>query len=163
MKPSSDSPLLKVSQLIISGSVGAIFESSAEFGPRALGHRSIIANPCDPQSIAYINKNIKAREDFRPLAPVSLSSIANEYFDLSLIVYQCILIDGLAKSRSFHLRLSILALILLILLVHVTSSICSSLDGTARLQILSDDSDFLCFPFVALYSHHELVSLLILP
>ena len=161
LKPSSDSPLLKVSQLIISGSVGAIFESSAEFGPRALGHRSIIANPCDPQSIAYINKNIKAREDFRPLAPVSLSSIANEYFDLSpncLPMYPYMM--ALAKSRSYIPPSPFNFSPNTVNPVGSCDSLFPSvvhLDGTARLQILSDDSDFFLASLLSyLYSHHEL-------
>jgi len=161
LKASTASPLSKLSELIISGSVGAIFESSAEFGPRALGHRSIIANPCNPQSISYINLNIKAREDFRPLAPVTLSSIANEYFDISsncLPLYSYMMV--LAKSRSYVNPLHHNYNLDTVQAVSPCDDLFPSvvhLDGTARLQILPDDSDsFLASLLSYLYLHHDL-------
>ena len=50
-----------------------------EFGPRALGARSILASPLDPAMQARLN-DIKDREDFRPVAPVVLEEKANEWF-----------------------------------------------------------------------------------
>ena len=44
---------------------------AAETGPRALGHRSIFANPCDPQARERLNERVKYREAIRPLAPMA--------------------------------------------------------------------------------------------
>ncbi len=53
-----------------------------EFGPRALGRRSILANPCDPHAKQRLNERVKRREGFRPYAPAVLRSRAAEFFEL---------------------------------------------------------------------------------
>ncbi|MDA1137456.1 MAG: carbamoyltransferase [Planctomycetota bacterium] len=58
------------------------FQGRMEFGPRALGGRSILANPMNPEMKDIINAKIKFREKFRPFAPSVLKERANEYFDL---------------------------------------------------------------------------------
>ncbi|MDN7747464.1 carbamoyltransferase C-terminal domain-containing protein [Burkholderia multivorans] len=55
------------------------FQGRMEFGPRALGARSILASPIDPDMQRKLNR-IKDREDFRPVAPVALESKAHEWF-----------------------------------------------------------------------------------
>src|SRR4029079_6866365 len=55
------------------------FQGRMEFGPRALGARSILASPLDPAMQARLN-DIKDREDFRPVAPVVLEDRASEWF-----------------------------------------------------------------------------------
>ena len=52
-----------------------------EFGSRALGNRSILANPCDPQMKARVNRVIKKREGFRPFAPMVKAEEQTKYFD----------------------------------------------------------------------------------
>jgi carbamoyltransferase len=59
------------------------FQGRMEFGPRALGGRSILANPCDPGMKDTLNRRIKYREEFRPFAPAVLEEEASRYFDLS--------------------------------------------------------------------------------
>lgn len=61
-----------------------LFRGRFEFGPRALGNRSIIADPRSIEMKNIINKSIKFREIFRPFAPVVLDKYANEYFDLDI-------------------------------------------------------------------------------
>ena len=56
------------------------FQGRMEFGPRALGSRSILASPIHPQMQARLNE-VKDREDFRPVAPVVLEEDANEWFE----------------------------------------------------------------------------------
>jgi carbamoyltransferase len=65
------------------GKVVGWFEGRAEFGPRALGHRSIIADPRNALMKDIVNARIKFREEFRPFAPVVLSRFARKYFDIS--------------------------------------------------------------------------------
>ena len=57
------------------------FEGKMEFGSRALGNRSILANPCDPQMKARVNRVIKKREGFRPFAPMVKAEEQTKYFD----------------------------------------------------------------------------------
>ena len=61
----------------------AIFQGPAETGPRALGHRSILANPCNPQTRELLNERVKYREAIRPLAPMATLSAAKALFELS--------------------------------------------------------------------------------
>lgn len=58
------------------------FHGAMEFGPRALGARSILANPLDPDIRDRLNAKVKKREGFRPFAPSVLRSRAAEHFDL---------------------------------------------------------------------------------
>jgi len=60
----------------------ALFQGRSEFGPRALGHRSILADPRSVRMRDWINARVKQREWFRPLAPAVLMERAGEYFDL---------------------------------------------------------------------------------
>ena len=58
------------------------FQDSMEWGPRALGNRSILADPTDPNIKNVINSKIKKRELFRPFAPVVLADTAEKYFNM---------------------------------------------------------------------------------
>jgi len=58
------------------------FQGAAEFGPRALGNRSIICQPFPYEMKNYINSKVKFRESFRPFAPAVLSEYAEKYFHL---------------------------------------------------------------------------------
>jgi carbamoyltransferase len=64
------------------GSVVGWMEGACEFGPRALGHRSILAAPHSSEMRDRLNRDIKYREEFRPFAPVTLAESAERYFDL---------------------------------------------------------------------------------
>jgi len=74
----------KVSNAISKGSIVARFEGGCEFGPRALGHRSIIADPIFLRMKDVINARVKFREAFRPFAPVIPIERANEVFVLDV-------------------------------------------------------------------------------
>jgi carbamoyltransferase len=67
-------------QLINAGVVGW-FQGRAEFGPRALGHRSIIVDPRRKDAKELLNEKIKRRESFRPFAPSILAEYVEEYFE----------------------------------------------------------------------------------
>jgi carbamoyltransferase len=69
--------------LLADGNVVGWFQGRMEFGPRALGARSILADPRDPSMQARINLKIKFREGFRPFAPSVLEDRAADYFDLA--------------------------------------------------------------------------------
>ncbi|POR45805.1 beta-1,4-N-acetylglucosamine oligosaccharide 6-O-carbamoyltransferase NodU [Paraburkholderia eburnea] len=69
----------EAAQLLADGQVIGWFQGRTEFGPRALGARSILASPVDPGMQAKLNE-IKDREDFRPVAPVVLEERASEWF-----------------------------------------------------------------------------------
>lgn len=67
---------------ITEGEVAGIFQGRLEWGPRALGNRSIIADPRRADMKDVVNSKIKFREGFRPFAPTVLHEHANDYFDI---------------------------------------------------------------------------------
>ncbi|NWK94371.1 carbamoyl transferase [Sphingobium lactosutens] len=72
----------QVVEAIASGEIVGWMEGATEFGPRALGHRSILADPGNAAMRAWLNRDIKFRESFRPFAPVVPADQAETYFEL---------------------------------------------------------------------------------
>jgi len=72
----------RVSDLIIQGNTIGWFQGRLEFGPRALGSRSIIGDARNPEMQSKMNLKIKYRESFRPFAPTVLQDKVSEWFDL---------------------------------------------------------------------------------
>lgn len=75
-----DQLLEVVAKRILAGDVVGWFQGRAEFGPRALGARSILANPLLPDMRDRLNAKIKKREGFRPFAPAVLADAAKDHF-----------------------------------------------------------------------------------
>lgn len=76
----SDDYIKETARLLASGKVIGWFQDGCEFGPRALGRRSILADPRNPDVRNFINSEVKFREDFRPFAPSVLKEDVSEYF-----------------------------------------------------------------------------------
>lgn len=74
-------PAGDAARLISEGNVVGWFQGRMEYGPRALGSRSILGDPRDPGMQKKMNLKIKFRESFRPFAPSILESYVNEYFE----------------------------------------------------------------------------------
>lgn len=72
----------KIAQLLAENKVIGLFQGRMEFGPRALGNRSIIADPRQSENWQRVNLKIKFREDFRPFAPSVMADKADALFDL---------------------------------------------------------------------------------
>lgn len=73
--------VVETARLIGSNHVVGWFQKGMEWGPRALGARSILANPSNPQAKELLNEKVKHREKFRPFAPVVCEDDALTYFD----------------------------------------------------------------------------------
>jgi carbamoyltransferase len=80
--PDEGDLLARVAELLDTSKVVGWFQGRMEFGPRALGGRSILADPRDPEMQRVVNTKIKFRESFRPFAPVVLRDHANEWFEM---------------------------------------------------------------------------------
>ncbi|MBF0543922.1 MAG: transferase [Candidatus Riflebacteria bacterium] len=105
------------------GKTLAWFRGGAEFGPRALGHRSILADPRQSELRDYINSKVKFREDFRPFAPSVLAEDAGQYFEVTTeCPYMLLVVPVYTEWRS---KLGAV--------VHV--------DGTSRIQTVRKDAD----------------------
>lgn len=71
----------KTAELIFANNVVGWFQDRMEWGPRALGARSILSNPCNPKMQEILNLKVKHREKFRPFAPVVCAQDAAKYFE----------------------------------------------------------------------------------
>lgn len=76
-----NSTVKSVAELIYEDNVIGWFQGRMEFGPRALGARSILSNPCNPKMQEILNLKVKHRETFRPFAPVVCEDDALKYFE----------------------------------------------------------------------------------
>lgn len=70
----------RAAELIADGKIVGWYQGRMEFGPRALGSRSILADPTRPEMKDLLNKYVKHREDFRPFAPSCIEARAKDYF-----------------------------------------------------------------------------------
>ncbi len=75
---------LKTAELLHAGNILCWFQGKMEIGPRALGGRSIIADPTNKSMKDKINAEVKHREAYRPFAPSVIAEAATEYFDLTV-------------------------------------------------------------------------------
>lgn len=127
-------PPQKAAQLISEGKIVAWFQGKMEMGPRALGNRSLLADPRRSDMREILNQKVKHREEFRPFAPSVLIEEANKWFkiDANSISSDFMLFAYEAKPDK---RQQIPAV------VHV--------DGTSRIQTVSNNSNPL---------YHELIT-----
>ena len=78
----SKSPARDAADMVADGKIVAWFQGRMEFGPRALGNRSLLADPRRPEMRNILNQMVKHREDFRPFAPSVLAEQADEWFEV---------------------------------------------------------------------------------
>lgn len=111
-----------VGRILAEGSIVGWMQGRSEFGPRALGNRSIVADPRPAGNKDLINAMIKKRESFRPFAPSVLEEVAEQYFELpplqKRLPYMAFVVNVKEEYRE-----------LLGAITHV--------DGTARIQTVS--------------------------
>src|SRR6201999_4536814 len=78
----SKAPARDAADMMADGKIVAWFQGRMEFGPCALGNRSLLADPRRPEMRDILNQKVKHREDFRPFAPSVLAEHANEWFEI---------------------------------------------------------------------------------
>jgi carbamoyltransferase len=110
-----------VASLLEAGNVVGWFRGRAEFGARALGARSILADPRRGDMRDHVNAKIKNREKFRPFAPVCFADRAAEYFDAP---HELPFMTSVCRTRDPSLLPAV-----------------SHVDGTARLQTIARGGD----------------------
>ncbi|HIA37625.1 MAG TPA: hypothetical protein EYN89_13065, partial [Flavobacteriales bacterium] len=93
----------EIAEKISEGNVVGWFQGRMEFGPRALGNRSILGDARNPEMQKKLNLKIKYREGFRPFAPSVLSEETNDYFDLTTNSPYMLLVSPLKKERRIKL------------------------------------------------------------
>jgi carbamoyltransferase len=88
-----------VADLLAAGKIIGLHQGRMEFGPRALGGRSIIGDPRSPEMQAAMNLKIKYRESFRPFAPSVLREQVTDWFDLDVDSPYMLLVADVAESQ----------------------------------------------------------------
>lgn len=116
-----------IARLIANGKILGIFQAGSEIGPRALGRRSLMADCRSSATREYINRHIKKREPFRPLAPIVLRSRFEDFF------------TDLRQADEYMMKVATVRpdkMSLIPAVVHI--------DGTARVQVIDESID----PFI---------------
>ncbi len=113
----------RIVDILCARKVVALYQGRSEFGPRALGHRSILGDPRHARVRDWINARVKEREWFRPLAPIVLLEEAERFFD----------IRSPSPFMQFAAPVRSEAAVQIPAVTHV--------DGTARLQTIASDDD----------------------
>ncbi|MBQ4810464.1 hypothetical protein A7985_08455 [Pseudoalteromonas luteoviolacea] len=125
-----EDPYKTGAELIAEGQIIGWFQGRSEYGPRALGHRSILADPRNPNMKDMINARVKFRDEFRPFAPAVCAEFASTCFDMEeespfmTIVYPV--------RKEWHERIPAVT--------HV--------NGSARVQTVSEKSGPGFYPLV---------------
>jgi carbamoyltransferase len=132
-----------LARMISGGRIVGLFQGGSEIGPRALGGRSILADPRSVLVRERINRSIKLREPFRPLAPMVLAGCFDEYFHPACAKDYYMLTVADATERCLRDAPAV---------VHV--------DGGARVQVVDESSDQ--FLFRLLTEFHRLTNVPIL-
>ncbi|MDQ7781067.1 MAG: carbamoyltransferase C-terminal domain-containing protein [Planctomycetota bacterium] len=122
-----EEPEKLAARLVYDNDVVGWFQGRMEFGPRALGNRSILADPRDPNMVGELNLKVKHREPFRPFCPSVLSEKAGEWFELG----------GQAPLASKYMLCAFQTKPdrrrLIPAVVHV--------DGTSRIQLVNEEDN----------------------
>ena len=124
----TDSLLETTAQLIAEGNVVGWYQGKMEWGPRALGNRSILADPRNAEMKYTLNEKIKHRESFRPFAPCILEEHLSEYFDIDIPSPYMLFVAPVKKPEKIPA------------VTHV--------DGTGRLQTVSKDTNPLYYDLI---------------
>ena len=122
-----------VADLLARGQVVGWFQGRMEWGPRALGSRSILADPTRVEMRDIVNRMIKHREPFRPFAPSVLAERASEYFEISQPSPFMQFVVPVRRERRHEIPA----------VVHI--------DGTARVQTVTEQANPLFWRLITLF------------
>ncbi len=130
-----------VAHHLADGKVVAWFQGRMEFGPRALGARSILADPRDPQMQRQMNLKVKRRESFRPFAPAVLVERVHEYFELNRPSPYMLFVARLAEAQRLHSTTAGATGIDLLNVRRSTIPAVTHVDCSARVQTVSESDN----------------------
>ncbi|MFH1755647.1 MAG: carbamoyltransferase [Candidatus Latescibacterota bacterium] len=132
-----------VAGLLTEGHVVGWFQGRMEYGPRALGNRSIIGDPRHPQMQKKLNLKIKYREGFRPFAPSVLEEDIQEYFDLDKPTPYMLLVAPVQEKRRNPLPDNYEQMAMYDRLYHLRSDVpaITHVDYSARIQSVNKNTN----------------------
>ncbi|MDP1844475.1 MAG: carbamoyltransferase [Sediminibacterium sp.] len=152
-----------ISSVLANGNVVGWFQGRMEFGPRALGNRSILADPRNMGMQKKLNIKIKYREGFRPFAPSVLSEDASEYFELEADSPYMLFVAQVKKKRQLNLPSNFFDLSLMDRLYIQRSDIqaVTHLDFSSRIQTVHKETNPEFWKLLTEFKHQTGYSLLI--
>jgi carbamoyltransferase len=131
-----------VAERLAQGDIVGWFQGRMEFGPRALGARSILGDPRDPDMQTTMNLKIKFRESFRPFAPSVLQEDTKDYFELTQDSPYMLLVSGIAPEQRTMLQAPVGTTGLDLLKVpRSTIPAVTHVDSSARVQTVTEHSN----------------------
>ena len=133
----------ETAELLKNGKIIGWFQGSSEFGPRALGNRSILSRPYPYSTKNHINKNVKFREYFRPFAPAVINSDAEKYFNITQKSEHMLIAFKVKKNMKIKIPAT----------VHV--------DNTSRVQTVSKTSNLKFYRLLTEFKKKTDVSVLL--
>ncbi len=138
-----DELIAAAAQALVDKKIIGWFQGRMEFGPRALGNRSILGNPCSANSQSVMNQKIKFRESFRPFAPSVLAEDAQDYFELQQPSPYMLLVAPVRSERCLELSDEERTVIGIERASQARSDIpaVTHVDYTARIQTVSAESN----------------------
>ena len=123
-----ESLLQNTAKLITEGNIVGWYQGKMEWGPRALGNRSILADPRNKKMKEILNEKIKHRESFRPFAPSIMEEYISDYFEIDIPSPYMLMVAKIKQPEKIPA------------VTHV--------DGTGRLQSVSKDSNPLYYDLI---------------
>ena len=123
-----ESLLQNTAKLITEGNIVGWYQGKMEWGPRALGNRSILADPRNEKMKEILNEKIKHRESFRPFAPSIMEEYISDYFEIDIPSPYMLMVAKIKQPEKIPA------------VTHV--------DGTGRLQSVSKDSNPLYYDLI---------------
>ena len=132
-----------VAALLADGQIVGWFQGRMEWGPRALGNRSILGNPTHPEMQKKLNLKIKYREGFRPFAPSAMAEYSSEYFDMDAPSPYMLLVAPVKENHRNPLPDGYEELLLFDRLYHLRSDIpaITHIDYSARIQTVHKETN----------------------
>lgn len=127
-KLNSENLLTRTAKLVAEGNIVGWYQGKMEWGPRALGCRSILADPRKAEMKDILNEKIKHRESFRPFAPSILEEHVSDYFDIDMTSPYMLFVAHVKKPEDIPA------------VTHV--------DGTGRLQTVNYDANPLYYDLI---------------
>lgn len=133
----SDNICEDAAQILHEGNIIGWFQYKMEIGPRALGSRSILADPTRPDMKDKINAEVKHREAYRPFAPSAIAEVRNTYFDIE--VEAPFMLKVCQVREAYQSRLPAIT--------HV--------DGSARLQTVREETNPLYYRLIKAFGERS--------
>ncbi len=130
-----------VSARLADGAIVGWYQGRMEFGPRALGNRSILADPRNALVREVLNASVKGRESFRPFAPAVLAAHAAEWFDLPAPSPYMLIVGRVREEHLVGVTAEPTTIEERSLVPRSTIPACTHIDGSARVQTVSPASN----------------------